>query len=307
MILLFIIFSFFLFLFIFIIGTYLFFADKRSIIKKRLEKLLTEDEKKKKQKDERFRILKTFESLGRALPLPEKELSKYQKDIVEAGFQKKAVWVFLGSKIFFSLALPLAYVILLVSPKANIYSLNSLIVVAMLAITGYLLPSYWLRWKIKKRKREIFFSLPDVLDLMTVCVDAGLSMDAALVRVSEDPQFYKNPLGKELRLVCNQIRAGISRSEALRRMGERTGVDDVKSFATMLIQTDKFGTSLSQALRVHSDMLRLIRSQQAMEEAAKAPTKILFPLVFLIFPALIIVILGPAFIIYIPMILETFK
>ena len=145
------------------------------------------------------------------------------------------------------------------------------------------------------RKTEIFHTLPDILDLLTVCVEAGLGIDAALIRTSENPMFQGNPLANELKIASMETRAGKLRAEALRDMAERTMVDDVKSFTTMLVQTERFGTSLSLALRVHSDSLRTKRRQIAEEAAAKTAIKILFPLAFFVFPALLLIIVGPAF------------
>jgi tight adherence protein C len=135
-----------------------------------------------------------------------------------------------------------------------------------------------------------------VLDLLTICVEAGVSIDAALAKTTENPQFKGNPLAEELKQASLEIRAGKIRTEALKDMAERTQVDDVKSFVTMLIQTERFGTSLSLALRVHSDSLRTKRRQIAEEAAAKTAIKMLFPLVMFVFPAMLIVILGPAII-----------
>jgi tight adherence protein C len=145
----------------------------------------------------------------------------------------------------------------------------------------------------QKRQLRIFHDLPDLLDLMTVCVEAGLSMDASMIKVCEDQQFRKGPLAREINIAVQETRAGKPRLEALRDMGERTMVDDLKSFAAMLIQTEKLGTSLAQSLRVFSDSLRTIRRQRAEEAAAKTAVKLVFPLVFFIFPAILVVILGP--------------
>ncbi len=128
---------------------------------------------------------------------------------------------------------------------------------------------------------------------MTICVEAGMSMDAAMIKVCEDQQFKKSPLATEIRIATNETRAGKPRLEALRDMGERTMVEDLKSFAAMLVQTEKLGTSLAQSLRIFSDSLRTIRRQKAEEAAAKTAVKLIFPLVFFIFPAILIVILGP--------------
>ena len=180
-------------------------------------------------------------------------------------------------------------------PKGKRFEFDSLLYTVALAICGFLLPSYWLYRKVEARKTEIFHTLPDILDLLTICVEAGLGLDAALIRVSEHPIFKGNPLGEELKTASMEVRAGKLRREALKDLADRTMVDDVNAFVTMLIQTERFGTSLSLALRVHSDSLRTKRRQIAEEAAAKTSIKILFPLAFFIFPALLLVLVGPAF------------
>ena len=146
----------------------------------------------------------------------------------------------------------------------------------------------------KKRQHRIRLSLADVLDLLVVSVEAGLGLDQALQRVGEELASTHQDLSEELRLVNLEMRAGKARSEALRNLADRTGVDDLSSLAAMLIQTDKFGTSVAQSLRVHSDTLRTKRRQRAEEAAAKTGVKMVFPLVFCIFPAIWVVTIGPA-------------
>ena len=171
-----------------------------------------------------------------------------------------------------------------------------MLIMVVAAILGYLAPSYWLYSRKKNRQLQIFHTLPDLLDLMTVCVEAGLSMDAALMRTTETPQFDRDPLAHEIRIANMETRAGKPRIEALKDMAERVMVDDVRSFVTMLAQTERFGTSLSQALRTFADSLRTKRRQIAEEAAAKTTIKMVFPLILFIFPALLVVILGPAII-----------
>ena len=142
---------------------------------------------------------------------------------------------------------------------------------------------------------EIFHALPDLLDLLTVCVEAGLSLDAALVKATENYDDRKNPLIKEISTVTLEVRAGKARSEALKGLAERTMVEDIKSFVSMLVQTEKFGTSLGKTLRTYSDSLRMKRKQLAEERAAKTAAKMLIPLTFCVFPALLVVMLTPAF------------
>jgi len=168
-----------------------------------------------------------------------------------------------------------------------------LLMILVAGIAGFLLPDFVLRWKIRKRQEEITDSLPDGLDLLVVCVEAGLGLNAAFVKITEEFKLSSPALSEEFDIVNREMVAGKPRQEALRALTERTGVEDVKSLVAMLIQTEKLGTSLAQSLRVHSDSLRTRRRQKAEERAAKTTIKLVFPLVFLLFPSLFIVILGP--------------
>ncbi|QWV92495.1 type II secretion system F family protein [Geomonas oryzisoli] len=232
--------------------------------------------------------------IGERVKLPKQDHSRYSKSLVAAGFHRDSVHVFLGSKILLAVTLPLPYLLLIAVPRHAYFDSAGIAVLLACAIIGYLIPSYWLSVKVKTRQLTIFHTLPDVLDLVTLCVEAGLSMDAALLRASESPQFEHNPLAQEIRQVTMEIRAGKPRIEALKDMAQRTMVDDMRAFTAMLSQTERFGTSLSQALRSFSDELRTKRRQAAEEAAAKTTVKLIFPLVFAIFPALLVVILGPA-------------
>jgi tight adherence protein C len=230
--------------------------------------------------------------LGKNVPMRPQDYGKYQKMFVAAGLKKERVAIFMGSKLLLTAILPLAYLALYGLPVEKDVT-TRILMTTLCAIGGYLLPTYWLRNRMQKRQLRIFHDLPDLLDLMTVCVEAGLSMDASMIKVCEDQQFRKGPLAREINIAVQETRAGKPRLEALRDMGERTMVDDLKSFAAMLIQTEKLGTSLAQSLRVFSDSLRTIRRQRAEEAAAKTAVKLVFPLVFFIFPAILVVILGP--------------
>ena len=236
-----------------------------------------------------------FADLGSKLRVNAADLHTYREMVTSSGFRRESVYVFLGSKLFLALALPAAYLILLALPDGKLTSGTSILVAIALAISGYLLPTFWLSRRAENRKTEIFHSLPDVLDLLTVCVEAGLSLDAALIKTVENFQHKDNPLIKEINTVTMEVRAGKARSEALRGMAERTMVDDIKSFVTMLVQTEKFGTSLGKTLRTYSDSLRMKRKQLAEERAAKTAVKMLIPLTFCVFPALLVVMLAPAF------------
>jgi len=192
-------------------------------------------------------------------------------------------------------ALPFLFVILsLVGGKITGMENRSIFLAFFAAgIVGFLLPDFALRRKIRKRQEQITDALPDGLDLLVVCVEAGLGLNAAFVKITEEFQLSSPALSEEFDIVNREMVAGKPRQEALRALSERTGVEDVKSLVAMLIQTEKLGTSLAQSLRVHSDSLRLRRRQRAEEAAAKTTIKLVFPLVFLMFPALFIVILGP--------------
>jgi len=156
---------------------------------------------------------------------------------------------------------------------------------------GYLLPGIWLGQQIKKRKKAIVKALPDALDLLCICVEAGLSFDQAMQRLTEK---WDDPLSKEFKRVLSDTRLGRPRRDAMKEMIDRCGVDDVQTFIGAVIQAEQLGVSIGRILRIQSDQMRIRRRQRAEEEAHKAPIKMLFPMVFLIFPALFIVILGPA-------------
>jgi len=164
------------------------------------------------------------------------------------------------------------------------------------AVVGYVSPILHLKMRIRRRQQEITDALPDALDLLVVCVEAGLGINASFVKITEEFHLSHPVLSKEFDVVNREMVAGKPRQDALRSLAERTGVEDVQSLVAMLIQTEKLGTSLARSLRVHSDSLRTKRRQRAEEAAAKTTIKLVFPLVFLMFPALFIVVLGPGFI-----------
>jgi tight adherence protein C len=161
---------------------------------------------------------------------------------------------------------------------------------------GFFIPRFLLKRMIRDRQRRITLALPDALDLTVICVEVGLALDQALMRVGEDLRHAHPDLSDEFHLVNLEMRAGKPRAEALRNLVERTGVDDVRALVATLVQTDRFGTSVSQALRVHSDSLRTERRQRAEEQAAKTTIKMIVPLVLFVLPSIIFVTLGPAII-----------
>ena len=215
--------------------------------------------------------------------------------LIQAGLRHPAFYqVYVGVRV----VLPVFLFLLAVSFGKSMGMLNQKIFfLGVLGLFfGVLVPIAVVRWKIRKRREEITDYLPDALDLLVVCVEAGLGLNASFVKISEEFKLTSPTLSDEFDIVNREMVAGKPRIEALRSLSDRTGVEEVKSLVAMLIQTEKLGTSLAQSLRVHSDSLRTKRRQRAEEAAAKTTIKLVFPLVFLLFPALFVVILGPGFI-----------
>ena len=271
-------------------------------IQKRLEGLSADDSVLSPQQAEPAwvqRVVKLSGPLAKlALPQEGWETSNLRIRFMNAGYRFPTAPVFFfAAKTLLALALPGLLVVYFGlfggQESAPIVVLPSLLAIAAL---GYFLPNAWLMWRIRNRQREIFESFPDALDLMTVCVEAGLALDAALTRVGDEMKLKSITLAEELHLVSLEMRAGSSRERALRNLALRTGVEEIDSLVALLVQSDRFGTSVADSLRVHSEGLRTKRRQRAEEAAAKIPVKILFPLLFCIFPALMLVLLGPSFI-----------
>ena len=225
------------------------------------------------------------------------EQSSVKLRFVHAGIRNTAApTAFFGIKTALTLALPLfgfaAMAFTGSQPKGN----SLLLLLLALAAAGYYAPNLVLNSMVKRRQREIFENFPDALDLMTVCVEAGLGTEAAMMRVARDMQVKSPALGDEMRLVNLELRAGSDRDRALRNLAFRTGVDEIDGFVTMINQAERFGTSIAASLRIQSDLLRTRRRQRAEEQAAKIALKLLFPLIFCIFPSLMVVLMGPAMI-----------
>ena len=235
-----------------------------------------------------YRFLQAMKRLGTAAPKSVAEMSKLRQRLVASGYRaNEALVIFVGVR----LALALAMFALFSMPLLVRPSLPKALVASF---AGYLFPSIMLARMAKRRQHRIRLGLPDVLDLLVVSVEAGLGLDQAIQRVGEELSYAHPDLSDELRLVNLELRAGKARSDALHNLGERTGVDDVQSLVAMLVQTDKFGTSVAQSLRVHSETSRTKRRQRAEEASAKLGAKMVFPLVVCIFPAILVVTIGPA-------------
>jgi tight adherence protein C len=204
--------------------------------------------------------------------------------------------LYFGAKTGLAILFPAVVYFYLLVAGAQLTGSVQLSILLTAAGVGYYLSNVVLSRLVFVRQREVFESFPDAADLLLVCIESGLGLDAALVKVTEEIRTRSAVLSEEFHLVNLELRAGSTREKALRNLALRTGVDEVNTFVTMLIQADRFGTSIGDSLRVFSEELRVKRRLRAEELAAKIPLKLLFPLVFCIFPALLCVLLGPAFI-----------
>jgi tight adherence protein C len=233
-------------------------------------------------------VVEVLKRVGTVAPRSASEMGKLQQRLVSAGYRSnEAIAVFFGIRA----ACALLVFAVLVSP---IFARANLPVALAGCALGYLLPSMALARMAKKRQHRIRLGLPDALDLLVVSVEAGLGLDQAIQRVGQELEFAHPDLAQELGLINLELRAGKGRVDALKNLADRTGVDDIASLVAMLVQTDKFGTSVAQSLRVHSETVRTKRRQRAEEAAAKTGVKMVFPLVFCIFPAIWVVTIGPA-------------
>jgi len=239
---------------------------------------------KQKQK-----VTQVLGDVGRIIPTSSKRMPHTQRMMARAGFRRpESIMAMQGMKVL----LPVALVALVYF--TGLYHQSPIFILVLAAVVGYMLPEFWLTTRVRHRQNQLRLSLPDCLDLLVVCVEAGLALDQAFMRVTQELRIVHPILCEELDLVNAEIRIGRTRVEALRQLADRTGVEDIKSLVAMLVQIERFGTSIAQSLRVHSDELRTKRRQRAEELAAKATVKMIPPLVFFIFPALFVVILGPA-------------
>lgn len=225
--------------------------------------------------------------------------SKLVEQLVHAGIRRKgAAELFLGAKGALTIAFPLAIAGFLLWRNYSAgepVDTGALITYCPIGLVlGLLLPNMWLKRKVQSRQEDIRFAVPTALDLLVVCIEAGLALDAALVRIGKELKETSPELSEEIALLNMEISAGKPREECLRNLGLRTGVEEVKALTARIIQSSKFGTNLARSLRIHAESLREKRRQEAEERAAKTTVKLLFPLVFFIFPALFVVILGPA-------------
>jgi tight adherence protein C len=233
-------------------------------------------------------VIEHFENI---LPRSQAEVSVVLQRLQRAGFRdESAVKIFYGTKVL----TPLLLCALVVGTGLGSYA-GAFIYIVALAV-GFLAPDFWLGKRISNRQSKIRRGLPDVLDLLVICIEAGLSLDQGTARTAEELKAAQPELCDELSIVVLEQRAGRPRGDSWKHLAERTGVDSVRNLVSMLIQADQFGTSIAKTLRIHSDTLRTQRVQAVEAAAARTTIKLLFPLVLFIFPSLFVVTLGPAFI-----------
>lgn len=231
------------------------------------------------------------------LSLPEEgwEKSSLRTRFMNAGWRNPAAaTLYFASKSILALLFPGVLALTLTVSGTPVPGRQLLLFLLVVAATGYYLPNMILNHIAVRRQREIFETIPDALDLLTVCVEAGLSLERALIKVAGEIHIKSVTLAQELQLVLMEMRAGFTKEKALRNFALRSGVEDVDTLVAMLVQSERFGTSMGDSLRVHSDNLRTKRRLAAEETAAKIGLKLLFPLIFCIFPTLLMVLLGPA-------------
>jgi tight adherence protein C len=231
------------------------------------------------------------------LSLPEEgwEKSALRTVFMNAGWRSPAApTLYFASKTVLALGIPSVVALALVLSDKTLSGQRLMLVLFACAAFGYYLPNVQLARLAKRRQREIFETIPDALDLLTVCVEAGLSLERALIKVAGEIHIKSVMLAQELQLVLMEMRAGFTKEKALRNFAMRTGVEDVDTLVAMLIQSERFGTSMGASLRVHSDNLRTKRRMIAEESAAKIALKLMFPLIFCIFPTVLLVLIGPA-------------
>jgi tight adherence protein C len=275
-----------------VMSLYLVFAKPANAMTARLESM---DPSLALIQNNRLTVMaeRVADPINRIVPISAVEAQKLQKQLLQAGYRSPdAATAFRAVQIVMLIALPVMVSVvwfLLDRPLANLF-----IWVLVAAAAGFYLPKFFLSRKIKARKLRITWGLADAMDLMVVSVEAGLGLNAALNRVGEELKTLHPDMHYEIEIVNLEIRVGRSREEALRNLAERTGVDDIRSFVALLVQADRFGSSIAKAVRVFADSLRTKRRQRAEQAAAKASLKLLFPLTCFLFPVIILVILAPS-------------
>ncbi len=290
------------FVFVILVGFLAFFFyetyNKKKTLRERIKNEATPEQNESVSADRRWIeiLLRMTNRLGESLkPKNDAEISKIRNRLLKAGYYGESNHVvFFGSRIIMAFLFITMFATIKITALKTLPAQQVLALAFLSVAAGYYLPDYYLYRRTQDRKRKIFEGFPDALDLMVVCVEAGMGLDAAIKRVGDEMALRNKILSDEFRLLSLELRAGKPRADALRNLAMRTDLEDVSSLVTLLIQTERFGTRVAQALRVHSEAMRTKRYQRAEEIAAKLPVKILFPLVVFILPAQLLTLLGPA-------------
>jgi tight adherence protein C len=237
-------------------------------------------------------IIRIIRMLGEQVPISPDEVSMTRRYLIAAGYRKEsAMAIYAGLRILFVVGVVIAAIaggiLLIANPALKI------IPIIIAAVLGFYLPGLFLERMIVNRQETLRMSLPDALDLLVVCVESGLGLDQAILNVSKELKLAHRELAEELGLVTLEMRAGKRRAEALRNFADRTGESEIRKLVAIMVQTDRFGTSMADGLRTHSDFMRVRRRQQAEERAGKVGVKLVFPIFFLILPSMLIVAAGP--------------
>jgi len=237
-------------------------------------------------------VVRLLQQVGEKVPISPQEASETRRYLFAAGYRSDtALTVYYGSRVLFFAVCMVAGFFL-----RDYLSVNQALQIAVLFVSGmigFFGPSFVLEWLVSRRQEVLRLALPDALDLMVVCVEAGLGLDQAIVNVGRELADTHKELSEELELISLEMQAGKSRTEALRNLGQRTGEDEIRKLVAILIQTDRFGTSMADSLRTHSDFMRVRRRQRAEERANKVGVKLVFPIFFCILPAMLLVVAGP--------------
>jgi len=239
------------------------------------------------------RLKNVLQVLGQRVQGGRKDGSVVRQFLTRAGYpDASAVSVYWASRVSLAAGLPAAGILLL--PMLGASATQVMLGTFWFMALGWVGPTFYVRSRLKARQKEVQLALPDMLDMLVCCVEAGLGLNQALVRVSDEIDHVSPIMSEQLAMINLEMRAGTPRDEAFKNFAERTGIPDIRSLVSMLIQTDRFGTSVATALRVHSETMRTKRRQRAEEAAAKTTIKLVFPLVLFVFPAMFVVVLGPS-------------
>jgi len=253
-----------------------------------------EDTLARRRRQQRLdRVKSVLQAFGERVETGRKDSSEVRQFLIQAGYvDPGAVAIYWATRVV--LAMSFIAGALFLMPLLGLSATQVLMSVVWLGGLGWVGPVFYVRSRLKARQKELQKAMPDMLDMLVVCVEAGLGLNQALVRVSDEIDHVSLVMSEQLALVNLEMRAGTPRDEALKNLADRTGLADMKSLVSMLIQTDRFGTSVADALRVHSETMRTKRRQRAEEAAAKTTIKLVFPLVLFVFPAMFVVVLGPS-------------